>query len=323
MRVAIGIDIGASYTRLGIVDSQGNVHAFQKVRTPRSGDEYTIASFLIPHIRKLLDTAGNAKGIGIGTIGPLDIRKGIVVNTPNNPIKTFHLKEPLEKELGLEIWVVNDCVAAVWGEYLTGAGKGYGNIVYVTLSTGIGGGAVINHTLILGKNGNASEIGHLVVDYKSSILCGCGGKGHWEGLASGNNVWKLVNELAGRWRGSGTQFYKYSQQTRVGYEDILREWRRGDLFAEFVAEETAKIHAAGLASVIHFYDPEIVTLGGSIIINNPDYLQVILKKLKHFSMGELPEIKPTPLGDMAVMIGAALIALNPPSTLRALRENEM
>ncbi len=132
-----------------------------------------------------------------------------------------------------------------------------------------------------------------------------------------------MNELAGRWRGSGTQFYKYSQQTRVGYEDILREWRRGDLFAEFVAEETAKIHAAGLASVIHFYDPEIVTLGGSIIINNPDYLQVILKKLKHFSMGELPEIKPTPLGDMAVMIGAALIALNPPSTLRALRENEM
>ena len=124
-------------------------------------------------IRSLKASGGFCK-IGVASAGPLDLREGAVVHSPNIGFDYIPLVKPLEDEFKVPVYLCNDCVAGVIGEKELGYGRGYGNLVYVTLSSGIGGGVFVDNHLLIGKDGNAHEIGHITIDYEGKLTCGCG-----------------------------------------------------------------------------------------------------------------------------------------------------
>ncbi|MFH1401491.1 MAG: ROK family protein, partial [Parcubacteria group bacterium] len=160
--IAIAVDLGATNIRMALISRQGKIIKKIKEKTPKTGRSGIIISEQIKRmIYSLVPKEGIRKmaGIGIGSIGPLDLKKGAVVNTPNVPFKFIPVVKPLEKEFKLKVSLFNDCRAGVWGEKCFGAGKGKENLVYITISTGLGGGAIVNDKLLLGADGNAGEIG--------------------------------------------------------------------------------------------------------------------------------------------------------------------
>ncbi len=312
----LGVDVGATNLRVGIFSESGEMIDSLITATPTSGGPDAVANKIVALGEELLRKHGlvnQLKGIGVGTIGPLNLRRGEVVGTPNNPLRRFRLREPLESHFGVVTYVVNDCVAAVWGEYLVGAGSGRRNVVYVTISSGVGGGAVVNGNLLLGKDGNAHEVGHIVVDV-AGRRCGCGGVGHWEAYASGSTIPGFLREEAEVWEGE-SYLKERALEGGVSPEELFKYWREGDPFAEHVVSKLVRIHAAGIGSVINVYDPEVLTVGGSVALKNRDFMELVFKHVKEYVINRLPEMMLTPLGDRAVLIGAALVAIKPPKSL--------
>jgi len=313
----IAIDIGATKTRVAIGDKNGLIN--KKVfLTPKTGDSLIIArkiyECILSNFSSFID---RVESIGIGTIGPLDIRSGRVVNPTNIDIEIVELKKPLENWLKKPVYVLNDAAAGVLGEKMFGLGKNYSNIVYITMSTGIGGGIIVDDHLLIGKLGNAHEIGHIVVDYDSDIPCGCGGYGHWEAFAGGANIPRLAMILA---RNNPdmikTKCYEESLKGELTPPKLFKYYRENDIFAKYVVEKIIKASGAGLASVINSYDPELVTLGGSVYLNNIDILKepMVRYALKNI-ITEPPKIETTPLGEDIVLYGALALAINPPEEL--------
>lgn len=323
----VGVDVGATNTRVALANLSGEILDKIKIKTPRKGDRLTIASLIYNIIKERYSNyLDKIVGVGIGTIGPIDLKKGMVVNAPNSPIKTFELREPLLEWLGKPVYVANDCVVAVWGEYLFGAGKGRKNIVYITLSTGIGGGVIVNGVLLLGKQGNAHEIGHITIDYDSKLRCGCGGYGHWEAYAGGSNIPRYAKyivetqELPVELTRSPLYNMLMSEQP-VTTEKIFEYAKQGDKLALYIVEKVSRANIAGVASTINTYDPEVVTIGGSIALYNKELVvKPIVENVSRSIVTPLPEILVTPLGEDVVIKGAIALITRTPDTLKEFQQ---
>uniref|UniRef100_A0A7C2VLP3 ROK family protein n=1 Tax=Ignisphaera aggregans TaxID=334771 RepID=A0A7C2VLP3_9CREN len=323
-RHVIGVDVGGTWIRIALASRDGTIMRRIVLPTPREGDRYTIANLIAKVVKKELDSyLDTVEAVGIGTVGPLDLASGSVVGAPNIPIRNFDLGKPLADILGKKIIIANDCVAAVWGEKLFGLGRAKNNIVYITLSTGIGGGVIVDGTLLLGKMGNAHEIGHMVVDISGKMQCGCGGRGHWEAYASGANIPRFVSRLLEEWEltqeEKNSNVYKLYLDGRLNTESVYREAEKGDPLAVKLVNEINRYNIAGFETVINLYDPEVISVGGSIALKNRRELVLdpIIKGVKQSRgiMTVLPTIDLTPLGENAVLIGAIALALKPPSNL--------
>jgi len=322
-RLFVGIDVGATWLRIGLADAEGRILEKIVIRTPREGDEYAVARSIENVIReKFVSLLDSIEAIGIGTIGPLDLRRGWVINTPNLPIKNFSLGPYLVEAFKKPVYMANDCVAAVWGEHVFGAAIGKRNAVYITISTGLGGGVIVDGRLLIGKRGNAHEIGHIVVDVERKLQCGCGSYGHWEAYASGANIPRFAayfietQSLSSEEKESPV--YKAYQDGRLSAELIYSEAYRGDRLALKIVNEINRYNVAGIESVINVYDPEVITLGGSVVLKN---IELVAKPIiEHFKnakglVTDPPEILVTPLKDDVVLVGAVAIALKPPREL--------
>ncbi|GBC68736.1 Glucokinase [archaeon HR01] len=296
-REAIAIDFGATWTRMAVVTRSGGIREMRRWKTPKSRKE--IKDEIVRHVLEFHRLGVDRKAaVGIAAIGLLSVEKGRIVMAPNLGQMSINIVEMVKSVHRGDVVLINDCNAAAMAEKEYGVGRKYGDLVYVTISTGIGGGAIIDNRLLLGKDGNAAEIGHLVVDYESPIRCGCGGYGHWEALCSGVGLVKLARHIVGRlvWRSSS---------------DLLDDYLRGRRQASAVIDEAAKINAAGFASVFNAYDPEVVTVGGSLGLYRDGLLvRMASKELKRFETVKAKLI-PTPLGANAPLLGAAVAAFNP------------
>ena len=311
--LGIAVDIGATYIRLGLGNRKGRFLVKVKERTPQEGDEYTIANYIIKLIDEFVPYRylKRVKGIGVGSIGPLNLKEGRIVNTPNIKIKNSFIVGPIREYFNIPTYLLNDCVAGVWGEKHYGAGKGVRNLVYITISTGIGGGVVVDDHLLLGKDGNAHEIGHIVIDYRSRLKCGCGGYGHWEGYASGANIPNFIRLVIKRKR-----LKIGSEWLDINAKEFFMKVREGDYIALKVFKELCRVYAAGVASVINVYDPELVTIGGSVFLNNYDLLyRPIVKYTKKYLINRMPKIIKTSLGDDVVLYGALATVFFTPESL--------
>lgn len=290
MRFFLGIDVGATWTRALLINEAGHVISRLKIRTganPVEDVAQAVASWRFD-------------AVGVGSIGPLDLKTGWVVNAPNSPSRQFPLVEPL-KRFGKPIAVANDCVAAVWGEYVFR--HPVENLVYITLSTGVGVGAVVNGILLLGKDGNAHELGHAVIDFRSGRRCGCGGRGHFEAFVGGANMPKFYQEVTG--------------ELPIEPAEIFRRYRQGHEKAREFVELWLDAVAAGVATVVAAYDPELLLMGGSIALNNWDVIAGKLpERLKEYLGVREPAIVQASFGDDEVAIGAAALAYRTPETLR-------
>ncbi len=305
MRRVLAIDIGATNLRAALVGEDGEIAELRRTRTPERGILSVVGDLVE-------DLARRADAIGVASVGPLDIRRGVLLNPPN-------LREPGEIDVvgslggrfGLEVVLLNDAVAGAVGEWLHGAGRGLDNMVYLTFSTGLGAGAIVDGRPLLGARGNAHEVGHFVVDYRSELRCGCGGLGHWEAYCSGAGLPKLARRLL-RERGEVASRLREIDRSSGSMDaaTIFKLAREGDPIASDVVREFSRIAAAGIASVASAYDPELIVLGGSVYLNNRDLLDgEIAANLPEYSLGDPPPLAPAALGDLSPLMGAAAAAL--------------
>ncbi len=319
MSYVLAIDLGATYLRLAIATYDGKIVSKVKEKVIRKGNEYAVANQIIGIYEKLREKLGeiNIGKIAIGSIGPLDMREGIILNPPNLPYEKVLLKKPLEEYFKVEVIVLNDAVSAAWGEKHFGLGKNVENLAYITLSTGIGVGVIVNGKLLLGKDGNAHEMGHAVVNYDSPFKCGCGRVGHWEAYASGRNIPRFAKYLAQtKFKELLTKSILRSKivNNTLEAKDVFEAAKKNDSLALKIIDELGKVNASGFANVINAYDPELITVGGAITLSNPKELVIdpMLKYLDMFVVNRVPKIEITKLGDDIVLYGAIAVAINPP-----------
>lgn len=297
MGFSVAIDLGATNTRAAKVDEGGLIMDKREQPTPsHSGSPEVLTGFLCNLITGM---TGNACGIGLSVAGPVDWRNGILRNPPNMPFRDVHLTSALEREFGIPVYMVNDCHAGVLGEMEYGRGHGRKEVVYITISTGIGGGVVSGGRILLGRDGNAAEIGHFHVDEAYALTCGCGHTGHWEGYASGRFLPRFFNA----W---------YRSHGRVGgdldtAEEIFSLVRQDDPDALSFLDELVRINARGVSDVIVAYDPEIVIFDGGVMRANAD---ILLPRIVSGIDSYLPppEMVMTGCNGLAPLLGAGVIA---------------
>ncbi|MEM1611988.1 MAG: ROK family protein [Desulfurococcaceae archaeon] len=316
MEYYLAVDLGATKTRIALCTREGIVEK-ETYSTPRQGNELTIANSILETVRaKWHDLLRRVVAVSVASIGPLDITEGKVTYTPNIPVHTFELLKPLVKGLRKPVYVINDCVAAAWGERLYGDARNADNFVYLTLSTGVGAGVVVDGHLLMGKMGNAHEVGHIVVDFDSELRCGCGGLGHWETYAGAANLPRVAKYIAEKEHVDSELARIVLSGAVIVAKDVFDYYRRGDALARRVIELYVKATAAGIASMINAYDPELVIIGGSVFLNNIDVLyEPIVTLTKLNVVTGMPAIKPTRLGDDAGLYGALAIAVETPRNL--------
>jgi glucokinase len=302
-RLAIGVDIGATRMRVCVGRADGKLlwRSSRLMSTKGTVDDYL--GQIITAVNEAIQKAshiGPLEGIGVASIGPLDLRKGEMSSPANLPFTTVPLVGPLEDETGLDVKLVNDARAGALGERNFGAGKGRENLVYLTISTGIGGGAIVDGHLLSGKDGNAGEVGHVVVDPEGRLTCGCGRRGHWEAYCSGRNIPRLAMLLLGEGISSLARKAKIPSSS-----EVLDAARRGNVLAKRVCAEMGRLNALGVANIVNVYDPSIITIGGGVALNNQDEIVEPLKDLvPKIAINKVPEMIVTPLGDDAGLMGA-------------------
>ncbi len=280
MRV-VAIDIGGTKTAIAVFDKE--MIEKEVFPTPKSGTE------LVKEIERRLE-GKNFDVISVATMGPLDLSKGRIVGNPHLKEKVVEVARPLMK-FGKDVLIANDCHAGVWGEYKYGTKRE--NLVYITLSTGVGLGAVVDGHLLIGKMGNAHELGHIIVEPHFPIKCGCGGKGHLEALIGGRYFPKLACAL-------------FEDLCNKSPAEIIKDERFRKVYLKYLY--------IGTVNAINVYDPEAVVFGGSIALKNEDLIKELKEMIEKSDdlVTDLPEIKITSLGDEVVLYGAYALALDRP-----------
>jgi glucokinase len=314
----IGVDLGGTWSRVVLSDGKGNFveKIDEKVdkSSPRAVSKQIIrlARFLC---RKHGVDVAALRGVGIASAGPLNQKEGVLVRPPNLQFKYVPLTRPISEELAIPACLVNDCVGAALGESMFGAAKGLDDFVYITISTGIGCGAIINGTLLLGKDGNGHEVGHLVIDYNGRLTCGCGKRGHWEAYCSGRNIPNFVKmrlkEMSKKTVKESLLFRRMGgDSSKLTAADLFAAAKRADPLSIQLVNEIGVLNAMGFANVINAYDPSLITVGGTVTLKNRKMIMSPIRKhVKDYTINRVPKIRVTPLGEDAGTYGAVAAAL--------------
>lgn len=314
----IGIDLGGTWVRVVLSDEKGHFVAKISEKVDKSRVK-AISDQMIRLTRFLCNKHGfdikSIKGVGIVATGPLVQEEGALINPTAMPFDYVPIRKPVSEELGIPSCLINDAAGAALGEKMFGAAKGLDNYVYITISTGIGCGAIVNGTLLLGKDGNAHEVGHIVIDFEGRLTCGCGKRGHWEAYCSGSNI---PNFIRMRLKDTPEKAVKDSlllkriggDLSRLTASDLFAAAKEADSISVRLVKEIGVLNAIGFANVINAYDPSLITVGGTVMLKNKKMvLHPITKHVKDYVINRIPKIMVTPLGDDVGLYGAIATAL--------------
>ncbi len=311
--LVVGIDLGATNLRAALGDLEHGIVRVVKERTTSSGSSEDLLNQLIEIVKKVAsEKLGEIEAIGIGSIGPLDVKRGVLVRSANARFRNVPIVERLSREFKIPVYMLNDCTTAALGEKVFGAAKKLSNFVYVGIGTGIGGGVFVDGRLLLGKDGNAAEIGHMTIDLGDGLPCGCGGRGHWEAYCSGSGIPSFVKSwiISKRLEDLKNPLVDMAMRGEMTSKHLFDYAKAGDELALEIVEEIGRINAICFANLINLFDPELITVGGSIALKNPDLiLDPIKKYVGRYVINRLPEIRLTPLGEDIVLYGAIALAL--------------
>ncbi|NFI94696.1 ROK family protein [Clostridium botulinum] len=292
MKYYIGIDIGGTNLRAAILDEECNLVDKLKISNEvEKGPEYNLDKLILEIKERWADK--EIISVGVGCPGPLDIRSGTILVTPNlRTWEYFKLKEYLENKFDLPVFVNNDANVAGYSEAMVGAGKGAESVYYMTLSTGIGGGFIYKGEIVSGFNSIAAEIGNMIINedtYKHSNM----NYGGLEGQCSGVNIARISSEIIGG---------------ELTTKDVFEGAEKGNMELQKMLSEWVINVSKAIANIIVTVDPEVIVLGGSVIINNPSYLNKIKEETqKRVFDGIKINIKLAEIGDNTGLIGAGLL----------------
>jgi glucokinase len=312
----VGLDVGGSAMKAGVVDDNGHVLASVSLPTEAyRGQEFGLAR-MCESIRQAV-AAANLKteeiaGIGVATPGTMDIPGGVILDPPNlKPWRNVPVRDHIGKVFGLPTAFQNDGNAAAFGEFWVGVGRDVHSMVLFTLGTGVGGGIIIGDLVVEGEHSHGAELGHMKIEMTSPRQCGCGRWGCLEAYASATAVVKRAQEALTQ---PGVRSFLSKATNRVGgltSRDIFDAAAGGDALAEKIVEDTAFYLAVGTTNVLHTIDPDMVVFGGGMIAAGDSFLERIHKHVQQLAFpvpAEKTKICYAHLGSDAGFIGAAACA---------------
>jgi glucokinase len=261
MRTAIGVDLGGSHVTAGVVSDDGTIHGqFEQDLDDLQFEK--VIEVLAERIGAAIKAAGNeVVGIGIGSPGNIDARSGAVLYSPNFGWENAPLGEALRKRFSLPVYVGNDARCATLGEYVFGTGKNTKNFVLLTLGTGIGGGIVADGELLLGNKWGAGEVGHHQIRPTDGFICACGKIGCFEAQASGTGLIRHALAVAPSFPRSALLDVA---REKLSSKKIRKAAQAGDRHGLAAWKNYCADLAIGLANVIAFVNPEMISLGGGV-----------------------------------------------------------
>ncbi|TLN23078.1 ROK family protein [bacterium] len=309
MEALIACDIGGTQLRAAIFDAASGEMILQK-RIPTQAPGETAVDRLKGLIADIWPTQGTVRAIGAAAPGYVDPELGIIYVAPNIPgWAGLPLRQILEDRFDVPVFLGNDANLAALGEWRFGAGRGYHHVLYLTISTGIGGGVVVNDRLLQGSRGLAAEVGHITVE-PNGPLCGCGKRGHLEAVASGTGI---AHYVAGRLAdGASSNYLKSAAPTA---KEISQAAAQGDPLSLEALHRAGTFIGHALADFLHLLNPSIVILGGGVSRSGELLSQPIRAAMNESVISpEYPrdlQIVPASLGDDCGLMGAlALIKMD-------------
>jgi len=347
--LTIGIDLGGTQIRAAVLRG-----AQICARTSRLTGDQPTPEEVLPRLYTTVEEAieqaqialRDVSAIGVAAPGPLDNRTGILYAPPN--LLSWHavpLKDLLQERYQLPVFVEHDANAAALGEYLFGAGQGCWHMVYLTVSTGIGGGVIANGRLLEGVNGTAAELGHITIDWQGE-RCACGNIGCLEALASGRAIARQANEAIARGQGAellafartmlehtttvpdkgalpnqdfntrpldpGPLSLPQAAEVNVTSRTVARAAEAGIPLARAIITRAAEALGVGLVNILHIFSPELVILGGGVTQMGAMFLEPALALVQERTMRANlagARIVQARLGEHAGLIGAGTLPL--------------
>jgi glucokinase len=316
---ALGIDLGGTKTLAAVVDiTTGEVVASARKRTRAERGQDFVAQRTIELATAALNSAklppdASIVGVGVGAAGQIDRKAGVILDAPNLGVKNMALGGILSKQFGKPVGVGNDVEVAALGEFLYGAGQGYTNFVCIFVGTGIGAGIVQNGRMYTGLTGTAGEVGHMTVEAGGRI-CGCGSRGCLEAYASRTAITKAI--MAAIHHGRSSILADEAELQLKEGEIVIRSGllanaiSHGDDLTIEIVTEAADYLGYGLASVMNFYNPECIILGGGVI----EAIDLLFERAVYraritalSSPASKTKILRAKLGDFSGVVGAACL----------------
>ncbi len=308
-----GVDLGATNIRAAVANEEAEILALARRETPPGPTGIDVTEAVLRALREACESADvepvTVEAAGIGSFGPFDLAAGTIENPANLPdtVETVPLTGPIEELIDSErVYLHNDTIAGVIGERFH-ADRNPDDMVYLTISSGIGAGVCVDGNVLSGWDGNAGEVGHMTIDPEGLRTCGCGHDGHWEAYCSGNNIPKYARLLY-------QDAPEYDTALPIEDPDFsavdVFEHAGNDEFARYVIEQVGHWNAMGVANIVHAYAPLVIYVGGAVAINNPELtLGPIREKLEEMVFVNIPQIELTTLGDDVVLHGAIASAM--------------
>jgi len=259
-----GIDIGGTKIAIALAALDGEVLAKRRLPTPNENGPFALLEIVSQTLAEMIgENESDLTAIGVGSPGPLDIDHGLILSPSNlRNWDRIPIVEVLSKKFAVPVILDNDANAAALGEFSFGAGRGFKNVFYVTVSTGIGGGVIIDGNIHHGVSTGAGEIGHTIVD-PDGVRCNCGSVGCLETVSSGTHLVRLVKEKLDA--GEPTAICDLiADGTELSTQVLLEAVRRGDPVAIDIWDKACRYLAISIANAISLLAPEVVVIGGGI-----------------------------------------------------------
>jgi len=306
MSIFVAVDIGGTHIRVATYEPE-NINPITHKRAKTKAKEPGTFDRLVNVIESAWPENDSVQAIGMASPGPLDPYSGVILSTPNIPEWVeFPLTEKLSSHFGVPAYLDNDANLAALGEWKFGAGRGHHDVLYLTISTGIGGGVIIDNRLLHGYHGLAAELGHVTV-LAGGPVCSCGFEGHIEALASGPSIVRYVTEML---ESGATSELRGVDALDAG--KVAEAARQGDILAKSAYARAGEYLGIAVASFLHTFDPSIVIFGGGVSQSGPLLFEPFEESLKKHVLNprylENLTITTAALGDDAGLLGALALA---------------
>lgn len=310
----VGVDLGGTTIKIAFITLDGHIVEKWEIPTNIEQDGKNIvpdiALSIDAKLKELSEPKEKLAAIGMGAPGFIDMKTGFIFHAVNIGWRDYPLKEELEKATGLSVTVDNDANIAAIGEMWRGAGDGEGNLLMVTLGTGVGGGIIVNGHIMHGTNGMAGEIGHITSIPDGGAPCNCGRTGCIETIASATGIARISKEKA--LKDTTSSLYKILEQNgEIQAKDVAVAAEKGDQVAIETLEEVTFHLGLVIANLANSINPGKIVIGGGVSKAGNTLMKRLEEKFKHYALprvAEGAELKVATLGNDAGVIGGAWLA---------------
>ena len=279
------LDLGGTHFRLALANRDGKLLSRYAASSHAAQSQQRLIGRINRAIREITSDIDvkQVLGMGVAAAGLVNPETGVLLSSPNLPrLSNVPLKALLEREIKAPVWLANDASLAALGEHRFGAGRGFSHLVYITVSTGIGGGVIIDNGLFLGGQGFAAEIGHMVID-PDGPRCACGNIGCLEALASGSAIARMALEELSRGKVSIITSLADNDLSQVTAEMVARAAQSGDPLAEEIMDRAGTSLGIGVVNLLHLFDPELVIIGGGVSKAGPILFRPLVNTVRAYA----------------------------------------